>query len=79
MILYATRELIAPEIAGADDAGRDPFVLRSIVDIPLPGTRIGPGEPVMTLLARGDDVEGCHLRLKSSEREWMERLGLVLN
>ena len=70
-------EGIAPEIAFGDDTGSDPFALRSIADVPWPGTRFAAGDPVMTLLAWGENVADCQSRLIDLERAWLRRLGPV--
>jgi uncharacterized protein len=77
LIVYAPREMTAPEIAFGDDSGSDPFALRSIADVPWPGTQIAAGEPVMTLFARGANVADCRSRLGDLEQEWLRRLGAV--
>ena len=74
LILHASRELISPEISLPGGSATDPFGLREIADVPWPGTRFSPGDPVMTLLACGEDVADCQSRLIGLEREWTERL-----
>jgi predicted ATP-grasp superfamily ATP-dependent carboligase len=77
LIVHASREGIAPEIALGGDAMIDSFAMRSIADVPWPGTRFVPGDPVMTLLAWGENVADCQSRLNGLERQWMERLEFV--
>jgi uncharacterized protein len=77
LVVYAPRELVAPEIAFDDDSPSDPFSMRPIADVPGPGSRFAPGDPVMTLLASGQDVADCRTRLNSLEQEWLRRLGDV--
>ena len=77
LIMHAPREWIAPEIAAERRFVTDPFAMRSIADVPWPGTRFAPGDPVMTLLAWGENVAECQSRLTDLEREWMERLEFV--
>ena len=43
----------------------------------MAGTRFVPGDPVMTLLAWGENVAECQSRLNGLERQWMERLEFV--
>jgi predicted ATP-grasp superfamily ATP-dependent carboligase len=78
-ILHAPRRLVAPEIVpdenGLDDP--DPFLVRSIADIPWPGTSFDAGEPVMTLMTDGSDLSECRSRMVRLERTWMERLGII--
>ena len=77
LIVYATADLTAPEIAFGDDTGNDPFAFRSIADVPWPGTRFAAGEPVMTLFARGENVADCRSQMSDLEKEWLRRLGAV--
>jgi uncharacterized protein len=74
LILHASREFNAPEIAVGYDSPSDPFGLREIADVPWPGTRFAPGDPVMTILAWGENVTDCESRLIGLEREWAQRL-----
>jgi uncharacterized protein len=77
LILHAPADLVAPVIAVDEAAGDDFFALRSIADLPRPGTRFAPGDPVMTLLAWGEDLAECQSRLTQLERVSMERLSFV--
>ena len=61
----------------AATSGTDSFEITAIADVPGPGTRFTAGDPVMTLVACGENVAECQLRLTAWEREWMERLGFV--
>ena len=75
LILYASRTLIVPEIASDEHEPDDLFAVRSIADVPWPGTRFEPGEPVMTLLARATNLAACRSRLdraraKLAEAAW---------
>ncbi len=54
----------------------EPFAVRSIADVPWPGTRFERGEPVMTILAAGGP-DGVPAALARLERMWRWRLGLV--
>jgi len=76
VILYATRNLVVPEIAAGEDESSDRFAVRSIADVPWPGTSIHPGEPVMTLLASGENGAACRSRLSELESRWMRQLGM---
>jgi len=75
LILHATRTLVVPEIAAGHDDSHDLFAVRSIVDVPWPGTSFEPGDPVMTLLASGENPAACRSRLIELERKWMRQLG----
>jgi predicted ATP-grasp superfamily ATP-dependent carboligase len=46
----------------------------TIADVPDPGTRIGRGEPVMTVFARGGTVQECRRRLQGRLASWTRRL-----
>jgi predicted ATP-grasp superfamily ATP-dependent carboligase len=74
LILYAPRTLVVPEITADEEESNDLFAIRSIADIPWPGTTIDPGDPVMTVLASGDNPAACRSRLFMLERKWMRRL-----
>jgi predicted ATP-grasp superfamily ATP-dependent carboligase len=73
LILYAQRSLVAPEIALGDDPA-DLFGVPAVADIPWPGTCVNPGEPVMTIMATGENIAECRSRLVEREREWRSRL-----
>jgi predicted ATP-grasp superfamily ATP-dependent carboligase len=75
-ILYAPRRLVMPEVDEAELTS-DPFAVPSIADVPAAGTRIEPGEPVMTVFATGSDTSACRERLNQIERTWHERLGFI--
>jgi predicted ATP-grasp superfamily ATP-dependent carboligase len=76
-VLYAQRDMVAPEIIPEDNDPTDLVAARSIADVPRPGTCIGPGEPVMTLMATGPDLAECGSRLASLRQNWSERLGIA--
>ena len=46
----------------------DPLAVRSMADVPWPGTCFNPGEPVMTLMAAGADLAECRSRMISSSK-----------
>lgn len=46
----------------------------TIADVPAPGLRIGRGEPVMTVFARGGTVQECRRRLHGRLAAWTRRL-----
>ncbi len=73
-ILYARRDLIAPEIEIDEPRCRDLFSVPASTDIPWPGTEIKAGEPVMTLFTTGHDVQECADRLAEQESSWQNRL-----
>jgi uncharacterized protein len=77
LTLYAQQRLIAPEIVASDNEPDGPFAVKSIADVPWPGTCFACGDPVMTILATGADLTSCQARLGRLEAKWRRRLGLV--
>jgi uncharacterized protein len=75
LTLYAPQRLIAPEIVAKDNEPDGPFAVRTIADVPWPGTRFERGDPVMTIFAAGEDLTSCLERLRRLERKWRWRLG----
>ncbi len=73
-ILYAQRNLIAPEIEIDDPRCRDLFTVPPIADVPWPGTTIAFGEPILTVFATGQDAQECEYRLTELEMIWKEQL-----
>jgi uncharacterized protein len=76
-ILHAPRPLVAPEIVLEENESDNLFGVRSIADVPWPGTCFKPGEPVMTLMATGANLAECRSRMIRHEQLWTDRLGLV--
>jgi predicted ATP-grasp superfamily ATP-dependent carboligase len=77
-ILYATRRGTVLEMRPDDDGESDDlFSVRSIADLPWPGTCFDAGEPVMTILAAGEDLATCRVRLNRLRRIWRQRLGFI--
>jgi predicted ATP-grasp superfamily ATP-dependent carboligase len=77
LILHAPHRVVVPEIVADETETDDLYGVRSIADIPWPGTCFEPGEPVMTVLASGENLAICRSRLMRLERMWVERLGFV--
>jgi len=73
-ILYAQRNLVAPEIEIEDPRCRDPFAVPAIADVPWPGSAIAAGEPIMTMFTQGEDIRECEDRLDELETLWQNRL-----
>jgi predicted ATP-grasp superfamily ATP-dependent carboligase len=63
-IIYAQKDLVAPEIA----------VEKWMADIPRPGSRIGKGDPILSLLARGEDREEVLSLLQRRASKLIRRL-----
>ena len=76
LILYASQTLFVPEIAVDEPGSDDLFAVWPTADVPWPGSRVEPGEPVMTLLASGESSATCQSRLIELEQYWMSRLGI---
>ena len=58
LIVYASRSLIAPSLASlAAGPHTEPFAI--VADRPVPGTPIGRGHPVCTVLAGGKNMDEC--------------------
>jgi len=74
LILHAARTLVVPEIATGEPVSTDLFAIRSIADVPWPGTCFDPGDPVMTLFASGENPAACRSRLIALERKWIRQL-----
>lgn len=76
-VVYASHRSRFPE---APIPRFDPgfFEVPPIADIPRHGSIIQPGEPVMTVLARGRDPAECLAKLDRLEREWLGRLSRSL-
>ena len=73
-VLYAQRSMVAPEIEIDDPRCRDSFAVPAIADVPWPGTTIAAGEPIMTMLTKGEDVRECEARLDELETLWQNSL-----
>lgn len=74
-VIYASCRLTFPAIAPppfADDFREPPFA-----DVPRPGTVIEPGQPILTIFARGASPEGCLAELDRCEAAWGEGLGVA--
>jgi predicted ATP-grasp superfamily ATP-dependent carboligase len=52
----------------------DPARFPEIADVPRPGTPFQPGEPVLTVFARGDSPEECRGNLAARVLTWRRRL-----
>jgi uncharacterized protein len=76
-ILYAPRRLVAPEIVPEHNNINDLLAVRSIADVPWPGTCVQPGEPVMTLMTEGADPAECGARMVRLVRTWTARLEIT--
>lgn len=68
-IMYATQPTRFPEVL-LPRFRPNIFEPSSIADIPRPGAMIQPGEPVMTVLAKGRDAAECLAELDRLERAW---------
>jgi len=73
-ILYARRNMVAPEIEFDDPRCRDLLTVPAIGHIPWPGMEIAAGEPIITLFTTGHDLSECETRLAEQESFWQSRL-----
>ena len=71
-VLFAPRTLVVTENL-LSEAARAPFELPAAADLPVPGTEIAPGRPVLTVFARGDTEAACMEALKSSSEDFEQR------
>jgi predicted ATP-grasp superfamily ATP-dependent carboligase len=62
-IVYATRDVVAPDLMAAD-----------ISDVPAVGEAIEAGHPICTLWAQGDDRDQAVMRLHDAARRLYDRL-----
>jgi hypothetical protein len=74
-IIHAPTRLLAPPIPLGDNEPNRPAWFRSIADVPPPGTRFEPGDPVATLLTAGTTARDCWRRMLQLERVFLNRLG----
>lgn len=74
LILYARQDAtISPGLA-AEWLQRSRAEWPEIADVPAPGTRIGAGQPVVTLFAKADEREALRRELFAREAYWHARL-----
>jgi len=72
-VIYASRPIRFPEVP-IPQFPRDDFHVPPIADIPRPGSKIQPGEPIMTVFAKGGNPEECLAGLDRLERAWVGRI-----
>jgi predicted ATP-grasp superfamily ATP-dependent carboligase len=72
-ILYAQRNLVAPEIEIDEPTHCGPFAVPAIADVPWPGTAIAAGEPIMTVFTTSQDARECEDRLVERETSWHQK------
>jgi predicted ATP-grasp superfamily ATP-dependent carboligase len=73
-ILYAQRNLMAPNVKIDDPRSRDLFAVHAIADVPWPGTPIAAGQPIMTVYTTGQDAQECYERLVELETFWNKNM-----
>jgi predicted ATP-grasp superfamily ATP-dependent carboligase len=73
-ILYADRPCRFPDRCAWRPGGRKPFEWKGIADIPRPGERFEPGQPVLTVLVRASSPHACKRRLDQALERWQARL-----
>jgi len=69
-VLYADRAVVIPELPFREFSDVQPFVVPELADVPWPGTTIGRGEPIMTVLAEGRDEAACVAQLRDRVAHW---------
>jgi predicted ATP-grasp superfamily ATP-dependent carboligase len=74
VIVHAPQPLLVPALALDENEPRDQAELRSIADVPPPGSRFEPGDPVVTLLTSGGTAMECWRRMVRLERALLNRL-----
>lgn len=70
-ILHAHRPLTAPRVRPSAFHGYD---VPELADIPQPGTRFEPGDPVMTLMDWDSNARACRDRIGRRLRRWQRQL-----
>ena len=71
-IVFAGREFRWPEAWAW--RGADPADFPEIGDVPHPGTKFDPGDPVLTVFAGGDSLEACRRELAGRLWGWRRRI-----
>ncbi|MDR3635246.1 MAG: ATP-grasp domain-containing protein [Isosphaeraceae bacterium] len=76
-IVFADRPCRFPSIREDDLMIGRPEVEETpaVADIPQEGEPFQPGDPVLTVFARGTTVTDCFARLQKREQMWIDRLG----
>lgn len=74
-VVYARHPVRFPKVEVPRWSADAPFATPPIADVPREGTRIGPGEPILTVLVTAETPEECLARLDAQERGWLDRLG----
>lgn len=69
-ILWADRPAVVPEAWPRSVADASP----TVADIPAPGTILRPGDPVLTVFARGRSPRAAWLRLRARAARWRRRI-----
>jgi predicted ATP-grasp superfamily ATP-dependent carboligase len=69
VVVFADRPIIMGEVE-ARFFNRAIHSMPEIADIPHPGSKFEPGEPVLTVLASGESPNDCRKRLASRVRSW---------
>jgi predicted ATP-grasp superfamily ATP-dependent carboligase len=69
-VLYAERELIAPDLQATVFTDADPYRVPEVADIPWPGTCIARGDPILTVFAEGPEEPACLSRLREQVLRW---------
>lgn len=76
-ILFAERECRFPAGLVWQAGKRTPFDWSALADIPHPGEAFAPGDPIVTVFARGANQQACELALDRAISRWRRRLERV--
>jgi predicted ATP-grasp superfamily ATP-dependent carboligase len=74
LIVYASEPCRFPDASEPASGPDDPFALPTIADVPDPGARFEPGEPVLTVFAYGSTPSACRHGLRRQRAYWRRRL-----
>jgi predicted ATP-grasp superfamily ATP-dependent carboligase len=74
-IVFAPAACQFPDNEPPRQLAASPFNLPELGDIPDPGTRFDPGDPVLTVFAAADHPDECLSALERRANAWTERLG----
>ena len=73
-VVYATEAMTVGSAAQSLAANVDPWKFPVAADIPVPGTALQPGEPILTVFAQSDTADGCRELLVHQAAELTVRL-----
>lgn len=74
LVVYAERPSSFPNFTHFKELGPYAPQIPRIADIPQPGTRFNPGEPMITLIDTAHTYQDCLAKLERRARGWQTRL-----